>query len=154
MSKRLVVTDSLTSIIPCDIDQFNITNLTLSRNKITVLPKELFSLINLNIITLQGNNIRYIPKEIGALKKLEKLFISGDKIENIPIEISGLKSLSILWLDYVEIKFFPEGINICIVYLRTRPNNFNKKHKFNKILHTLYTFQQSYVNETVNCSII
>lgn len=51
-------------IIPYDIDQFyELTILVLEDNKISAIPTELFSIINMKYISLVGNNIEYIPKK-------------------------------------------------------------------------------------------
>jgi Leucine-rich repeat (LRR) protein len=62
----------------------SLTYLSLNRNNLTVIPKELCSLEHLSELHLNYNQIVYIPEEIKFLKNLQQLFLVRNNIEELP----------------------------------------------------------------------
>jgi Leucine-rich repeat (LRR) protein len=63
------------------------------------LPKEIWSLQQLNTLDITHTKITQLPKGIKKLQHLEHLFMSGTKVK-IPREIGSLKelkSLKLIW---------------------------------------------------------
>jgi hypothetical protein len=96
------------AILPGENDE-NI-HLYLAKNRITMLPKELWTLEHLTILSLRGclqfdslkvaersraggNKITYLPPEIGTLKNLRDLNVSANRLKYLPFELNYLTSL-------------------------------------------------------------
>ncbi|XP_076342073.1 uncharacterized protein LOC143242520 isoform X2 [Tachypleus tridentatus] len=87
----------------------NVTKLTLSNNKITVLTREAFrSYPQLKSISLAGNAIRHLPAEVfTGINDLQKLYLQHCAIESISLEaFRGLGSLKELVLSHNNLKHF------------------------------------------------
>jgi Leucine-rich repeat (LRR) protein len=84
--------------------------LDLSKHKLQSIPKELFSLYNLQELNLAKNKIREIPPEIGNLTNLQKLNVSRNKITNFPSTIGALTNLSELIANQNDIYILPPEI--------------------------------------------
>lgn len=68
-------------------------HLYLSKNMITRLPNELWTLENLTILSLRGNKLTYLPPEIGNLKNLRDLNVSANQLSYLPSELNNLPNL-------------------------------------------------------------
>lgn len=64
--------------------------LFLSRNQLTTLPSELFSLTNITVLSLRNNDLQHIPSAIARLEKLVELNIAGNGIRYLPWEMLDL----------------------------------------------------------------
>lgn len=73
--------------------------------KLTEIPKEVFSLINLTQLHLTNNSLTEIPKEISNLKKLEKLYISINNIKTVPYELLQLTHLQVIGISQNPLEF-------------------------------------------------
>lgn len=61
--------------------------LYLSRNQLTSLPAELFTLTNITVLSLRNNDLGYLPPAIGRLHKLTELNIAGNGMRHLPWEL-------------------------------------------------------------------
>lgn len=94
-----------------ELKQFpNLQWLTLSRNKITEIPEEIFQLTKLQYLDLSKNKIDLIPKEIGNLIHLKKLYLNQNNISSLPPQIGRLINLEFLDLWDNEISVLPDEI--------------------------------------------
>jgi hypothetical protein len=64
--------------------------LFLSGNKLTSLPRELFSLDNITVLSLRNNTLTTLPPAIGQLKNLKELNIAQNSIRYLPWEMMDL----------------------------------------------------------------
>ncbi|MCL4275833.1 MAG: GTP-binding protein, partial [Anaerolineales bacterium] len=71
----------------------NLTTLSLSRNQLASLPKEIAQLQNLTTLDLGGNQLASLPKEIGQLQHLTTLDLSSNGLASLPREILHLHEL-------------------------------------------------------------
>ncbi len=74
--------------------------------KMEFLPKELWSLKNLEVLNFVNNGLIELPEEIGSLNSLKELYIGGNKIRSVPKSIGKLVNLVYLYLledDLVDI---------------------------------------------------
>jgi hypothetical protein len=74
-----------------DISKFkNLDELLLMKLGLTELHPSIGNLTKLELMSISDNKIKVLPKEIGLLKNLDFLNIKGNPIEVIPDEIAGL----------------------------------------------------------------
>jgi len=92
-------------------DLTNLTELDLSKYKLTELPKEIFYLTNLTKLDLSQNKLTEIPKEIGNLTKLTSLNLMKNKLTKIPKEIGNLTNLKTLNLYSNKLTEIPSEIS-------------------------------------------
>lgn len=91
-------------------DLLNLTELDLSHNQFSEIPKEIANLTNLTRLILSNNKLTELPKEIGNLINLTELDISNNKLTELPKEIGNLTNLVNLDFDYDQLVGFPEEI--------------------------------------------
>ena len=84
--------------------------LSLEQNRLTEIPKCIFSLTELRELNLSYNRIEKIPKEIGKLEKLRVLNLFANRLSAVPPEVCGMKSLVELDLDCNDIVEVPAGL--------------------------------------------
>ncbi|TQD86113.1 hypothetical protein C1H46_028286 [Malus baccata] len=104
--------------------------LNLSRNKITGLPSDLWSISSLKHLILSNNQISgSLPNNIGNFGLLETLDVSSNNFSGeIPAGISSLASLRVLKLDGNSFeKSIPSGILSCrsLVWIDLSSNRLN-----------------------------
>ena len=61
----------------------DITELDLSNNQLTHLPKEIGQLSQLNTLSLGSNKLTYLPVEIGQLIQLTELNLFSNKLTHL-----------------------------------------------------------------------
>jgi internalin A len=79
-------------------------------NRLTILPKELFQLQQLQGLSVAGNEFSSIPEEIIQFGNLQSLDFRGNQLICIPKSITQLVSLQVLSLDSNQINEIPETI--------------------------------------------
>ncbi|CAG4916726.1 unnamed protein product [Colias eurytheme] len=82
----------------------NITRLTLSHNKLQVVPAGLANLINLEILNLANNHIEELPVSLSSLPKLRILNVSLNRLYTLPRGFGAFPVLEILDVTYNNIK--------------------------------------------------
>lgn len=98
------------SYIPKELFTLNdLEKLIIGGFKDTLLNFNIQNLKNLKYLELNGS-FKSICKEIGKLKKLEELIISFQKIGSLPSEIGNLCSLKYLNIAFCELKSLPNTI--------------------------------------------
>ena len=112
----------------------NLQELNLKKNKIKKIPKEIGSLRNLQKLNLSQNKLIFLPKEIGMLINLNELILNRNVIEILPPEIGNLTKLRYLDLWSNEIYYFPDEIKklqntLKIVDLRVIRMSYNSQDK-------------------------
>ncbi|XP_063787754.1 volume-regulated anion channel subunit LRRC8E [Pseudophryne corroboree] len=70
--------------------------LCLNRNKILVLPPQLFLCTKLRHLDLSFNEIRELPPEVGVLQMLQYLALTGNFLEDLPNELFFCQKLKTL----------------------------------------------------------
>ncbi|KAG1324512.1 hypothetical protein G6F62_009058 [Rhizopus arrhizus] len=90
----------------------NITELDLSRNRLTSLPSQIIHLKNLKILNLVSNQINIIPTELYKLQSLQVLNLSQNKIKTIPHEMPiNLRNLVTLRIAANQIDQLPSSLH-------------------------------------------
>ncbi len=84
--------------------------LDLHKTKLKEIPKEIFTLTNLQDLNLSKNKLTSIPKEIGKLKNLQVLNVSANDIDTVPPELGQLVNIRRLILNQNEIAHLPNTI--------------------------------------------
>ncbi|KRY36432.1 Ras suppressor protein 1 [Trichinella spiralis] len=74
----------------------NITRLTLSHNKITVVPPSIAELAALEMLWLWNNRIEELPTSISSLSKLRVLNLGCNRLRTLPRGFGSFQSLEIL----------------------------------------------------------
>ena len=99
------------TIIPKEIKYLkNVQILYLSWNQIQEIPETIGQLINLEELSFSRNHIQDIPNTIGQLTNLCSLDLSGNQIRDVPHTIGQLTNLKALYLDKNQIQEIPETI--------------------------------------------
>lgn len=70
-----------------------ISELCLSKSKLTEIPAKTFEMIFLKKLSIDNNNLTTLPSKIGRLTRLKILDFHNNKIEEIPKEVGSLISL-------------------------------------------------------------
>lgn len=97
--------------LPKEIFLFeNLQELNLTKNKIYYFPKNLDQFKYLQILNFSNNRLATIPKEIGNLTNLKKLILNQNSFAYLPEEIGALKKLELLDLWGNEISHLPDEI--------------------------------------------
>jgi Leucine-rich repeat (LRR) protein len=87
-----------------------VIKLELKRDKLQIIPSEVFKFTNLQYLDVSKNNLVEIPADIGLLKNLQYLNLSKNKIEKLPPEIGELRNLTNLQIGQNEIYALPPQI--------------------------------------------
>jgi Leucine-rich repeat (LRR) protein len=81
--------------------------LTLTKQKIKMLPEEFGTLVNLQQLIISECKLKEIPMQIKSCKNLQMIVFSSNKIRVIPVEMRELKNLEILYLGKNKILEIP-----------------------------------------------
>ncbi|QLG70596.1 hypothetical protein HG535_0A05370 [Zygotorulaspora mrakii] len=116
----------MTSISYKEFYPMSMTSLSLSKAKLSSVPRELFVKLScLEKLDLSENNLTQMPDEISLLSKLVYLSVARNKLESLPAEFPHLKSLKSLDLHSNNIRDFMGGMeDIELTYLNISSNMF------------------------------
>lgn len=78
----------------------NVTRITLSHNKIAIIPPGIANLINLEILNLANNQIEELPVSLSSMPKLRILNVSINKLNTLPRGFGAFPVLEVLDLSY------------------------------------------------------
>lgn len=109
----------------------NILRLNLSNLKISILPEEIKLPPHITTLDLSSNNLFEIPKQVYSLKNLQVLLINDNNIHTITNEIEELEYLTYLDLSANKINVIPQSIFKInkLAYLYLKSNNIEILHK-------------------------
>lgn len=79
------------------------TGFSFVRKSLTEFPPDLFKFVNISTLSLTDNKIAVIPPEINKLKKLKSLQLINTQITDIT-PLRDLKTLEVLWISKNRIK--------------------------------------------------
>ncbi|MFX0103006.1 MAG: leucine-rich repeat domain-containing protein [Candidatus Hodarchaeota archaeon] len=93
--KKLYLGDNKLTVLPEGIGNFKgtLTYLNLYKNKLTTLPKALFTLTLLETLGLSHNNLERIPDDLLALRSLVRLTLEGMNLIYVPDTLDSLPKL-------------------------------------------------------------
>ncbi|XP_018416331.1 PREDICTED: volume-regulated anion channel subunit LRRC8E-like [Nanorana parkeri] len=92
--------------------------LCLNRNKILVLPPQLFLCTKLRHLDLSHNEIRELPPEVGVLQMLQYLALTGNFLEDLPNELFFCHRLKTLKLANNKLASLPPKIGSLVSLVR------------------------------------
>lgn len=84
--------------------------LKLSQNRLTYLPDEMASMINLQILELDTNRLERLPANIDTLTALQRLDVSNNRLETIPPGIGNSIMLRFLYAHSNRISMMPTAM--------------------------------------------
>ncbi|MCI4670975.1 MAG: leucine-rich repeat domain-containing protein [Bacteroidia bacterium] len=94
---KLTLTGQKLTSIPNQVFYFsNIQVLDLGDNKIKLLPSEIAQLKNLQVLILTGNKLRFLPEEMKEMQNLHTLFVASNRLVEFPAWLGGLSKLRTL----------------------------------------------------------
>lgn len=85
----------------------NYKKLTLSKLKLTHLPKELSLFKNLKSLNISGNQLEFLPEWIGELEELETINLSKNRLYNLPSAFYRLKKIKTIFLHSNRLTHVP-----------------------------------------------
>ncbi|XP_023321706.1 leucine-rich repeat-containing protein 1 isoform X1 [Eurytemora carolleeae] len=89
-----------------------LSNLHLSRNNISKIPKDFSKLSQLTLLDLSRNQLLEYPDCLNGIKTLKTLDLSHNRIQELPEKISELINLEYLVVISNSIKRVPESISL------------------------------------------
>uniref|UniRef100_A0A0N4Z6K5 Gelsolin-like domain-containing protein n=1 Tax=Parastrongyloides trichosuri TaxID=131310 RepID=A0A0N4Z6K5_PARTI len=129
---------------------YNVTDLDLSYNSLTVLPDGIYdlkklrkldlsynklekftipenTLEDLEVINVSGNEMISLPENITKLSKLQRIYASFNKLTfaGLPSSIGKLLQLKVLFLSYNKLELIPEGVCRCVKLMKLKLDNNN-----------------------------
>ncbi|KAK0417074.1 hypothetical protein QR680_012820 [Steinernema hermaphroditum] len=86
--------------ISFNFQNYNLTRLTLSHNKLSSIPQNISELVNLEVLTLWNNLIEELPTSISSLPRLRCLNVGMNRLTILPRGFGSCPSLEVLDLTY------------------------------------------------------
>ncbi|KAI6213367.1 hypothetical protein M3Y94_00141900 [Aphelenchoides besseyi] len=86
------------------VDNSKLTRLTLSHNKLSVVPPNISDLVNLEYLNLWNNQIEELPTTISALPNLKILNVGMNRLNKLPRGFGSFPKLEILDLTYNNLR--------------------------------------------------
>ncbi len=87
-----------------------VVKLSLRKQRLKSIPKEVYLFPNLQYLDLTKNQIEEVSDSIGMLHNLQVLILSKNKIQGLPREIGDLSNLKILNINQNELVALPPQI--------------------------------------------
>lgn len=84
-----------------------IKKLTLSKLKLTHIPKEILLFKNLKSLNISQNLLEFLPDWIGELEELETINISKNRLYNLPTSFYKLKKLKTIFIHSNKLTHVP-----------------------------------------------
>ena len=113
-SNSVTKSNSTTTSTATSSQVVDLRELWLSKNMISVLTRELYSLPKLQVLCLSDNHLTAVPSAIGDISTLKRLILNGNKITSIPADIMRCTQLEELRLDNNRLSEFP----LCVTELK------------------------------------
>ncbi len=111
--QELTLSGNKLSELPSEIYRLHgLRTLNLQKNEITVISDEISNLTDLRTLDLSQNQLKHLPTEIGRLTNLTELRIWGNQIETLPKEFERLKKLKKLYLSKSLYEFVRSNLAI------------------------------------------
>jgi hypothetical protein len=96
------------TVIPKEILKLkNLQYLNIGDNKLTVLPDEICNLENLEEIVVYSNSFEALPQDMGRLQNLKSISAYNNRLKNLPESICQLSRLEDLVLDNNNLSALP-----------------------------------------------
>ncbi|KAF1315726.1 Lap4 protein, partial [Globisporangium splendens] len=92
---------------------FNLTELNVRCNEITLIPKEIAMLQALEVLNVSENQLKELSREITQLSRLKTLEIAENHIKRFPDEIGKLTKLETLRANRNRLVALPNSIKHC-----------------------------------------
>ena len=107
-----------------------LTELRLDRRGLFKIPGPTCVVLGsrLTVLSLQRNRIKTLPREVGLLKSLRELYLRNNLIREVPTEIGSLANLQQLHLQYNRLVSLPDELAqlTSLEELHTEGNGFQK----------------------------
>lgn len=99
--------------LPESIGELNIDILSITHNRLQILPYSIGSMKNLTCLYIYNTNICFLPSTITNLSHLQVLHLTHNKLMRLPDDIGKLKHLVELKASFNAITSIPESIREC-----------------------------------------
>jgi hypothetical protein len=107
----LTLSHNKLKILPQSISNLkHLTSLHLSNNRFETVPDVVFELKSLRFLDVSSNQLIELSTKIGLLKSLETLLLFENCLTNLPEDIGKLQQLRTLWLGNNKLKKLPRDI--------------------------------------------
>lgn len=91
----------------------NLEYLDVSKNELSILPREIGTMRNLKSLLAKENNVTILPGEMSKCEALEVLDLSSNRLSSILISFTSLGNLQVLLLDDNPLESFPD-LSSCV----------------------------------------
>lgn len=102
---------SFTSLEEAKNDSLGVVKLVLRKKRLKTIPKEIWSMTNLQYLDLSKNKIDSIPPQIKNLTKLQVIILSKNKISELPEEFYQLKNLKIIRIGSNDVGYLSKQVS-------------------------------------------
>lgn len=89
---------------------FTTTSLNLNKQRLGLIPAQVFELENLEVLRMYRNELTEITADIARLGNLEKLYLGKNKLKTLPEEIGQLSQLRVLSIPYNDLEYLPASM--------------------------------------------